>query len=70
MIVEATGVPGAIDTLASKALIAFLVVKAREEDGDALDQVDLDKALEGITAVPGQVEELEDRQKVVNAKAG
>jgi DamX protein len=70
VIVEATGVPGAIDTLASKALIAFLVVKAREEDGDALDQVDLDKALEGITVVPGQVEELEDRQKVVNAKAG
>ena len=64
-IAEATGVPGAIDTLASKALIAFLVVKAREEEADALDQ-----ALVGIAPVSGQVEELEDRQEVVNAKAG
>jgi type II secretory pathway predicted ATPase ExeA/septal ring-binding cell division protein DamX len=69
-IAEATGVPGAIDTLASKALIAFLVVKAREEEADALDQVNLDKALGGIAPVSGQVEELEDRQEVVNAKAG
>jgi type II secretory pathway predicted ATPase ExeA/septal ring-binding cell division protein DamX len=64
-IAEATGVPGAIDTLASKALIAFLVVKAREEEADALDQT-----LVGIAPVSGQVEELEDRQEVVSAKAG